>query len=175
MQHGHQLQYACSNSFHPPIKFLICGVDIAAIDAKAAVNWAPLLFVRTGQSESASGIRRFWGLRSASSQTIPALYGWLLWQVASVALQQNWRVPLADWPIWPVSSDKCKCARTSHRTITGSNVVKSVKQLFFDLFVVLFFFFSEFKTFGRRPFEKMSTLLAHLGPPDQQKNHFSHA
>ncbi|XP_015765754.1 PREDICTED: neurofibromin-like [Acropora digitifera] len=34
---------------------------------------------------------------------------------------------------------------------------------------------SEFKTFGRRPFEKMSTLLAHLGPPDQQKNHFSHA
>lgn len=36
------------------------------------------------------------------------------------------------------------------------------------------FSFSEFKKFGRRPFEKMSTLLAHLGPPDQQKNHFSH-
>ena len=174
MQHGHQLQYACSNSFHPRIKFLICDVDIAAIDAKAAVHWAPLLFVRTGQSESASGIRRFCGLRSASSQTTRALCRWLLWQVASLAFRQNWRVPLADWPIRPVSSDKCKCARTSHRTITGSNVVKSVKQLF--LICLLFFFFSsEFKTFGRRPFEKMSTLLAHLGPPDQQKNHFSHA
>lgn len=44
-----------------------------------------------------------------------------------------------DWPIRPVSSDKWKCTRTSHRTITGSNVITSVKQLFFDLFVVLFF------------------------------------
>ncbi|XP_048582480.1 neurofibromin-like isoform X2 [Nematostella vectensis] len=30
----------------------------------------------------------------------------------------------------------------------------------------------EYKAFGRRPFEKMSTLLAHIGPPDQHKMTF---
>ncbi|KAK3754965.1 hypothetical protein QZH41_017349 [Actinostola sp. cb2023] len=30
----------------------------------------------------------------------------------------------------------------------------------------------EYKTFGRRPFEKMSTLLAQVGPPDQQRRTF---
>ncbi|XP_020613799.1 neurofibromin-like [Orbicella faveolata] len=79
-----------------------------------------------------------------------------------------------------VISSKCPCKRdedsTSYSFISDSSVL-SLHKLLWDHQEKIGTYLatkSEFKTFGRRPFEKMSTLLAHLGPPDQQKNHFSH-
>ena len=40
--------------------------------------------------------------------------------------------------------------------------------------IFAYFIDREYKSFGRGPFEKMSTLLAHLGPPDQHKNAMDH-
>lgn len=78
-------------------------------------------------------------------------------------------------------SSKCPSKRdedsTSYSFISDSSVL-TLHKLLWDHQEKIGTFLatkSEFKTFGRRPFEKMSTLLAHLGPPDQQKNHFSHA
>lgn len=77
-------------------------------------------------------------------------------------------------------SSKCPSKRdedsTSYSFISDSSVL-SLHKLLWDHQEKIGTYLatkSEFKTFGRRPFEKMSTLLAHLGPPDQQKNHFSH-
>ncbi|KAJ7378700.1 Neurofibromin 1 [Desmophyllum pertusum] len=82
--------------------------------------------------------------------------------------------------IFNAISSKCPSKRdedsTSYSFISDSSVL-SLHKLLWDHQEKIGTYLatkSEFKTFGRRSFEKMSTLLAHLGPPDQQKNHFSH-
>lgn len=49
--------------------------------------------------------------------------------------------------------------------MTSPNKVKDIKQ---DLQTSYDFIYRDHKAVGRRPFDKMATLLAYLGPPEHR-------